>query len=169
MNEKIKEAQQSCTLFGHTTEGELSYSYTDTSSDSEQYTTSSTEQPVGSVWEGGVNILGTHYRILVRTPEQDELLKKWDGYCDWTIRTIVLNSCADREDVGSIFNYCKHVATHEAVHAAMHESGMKDYSGDEILVEWVACMLDKITDIADDIARQVKPHLSYKGERGCEQ
>ena len=158
-----KEAQQNCTLFGHTTEGELSYSHTNTDS-----TASNTEQPIGIMWEGGVNILGTHYHILVRTPEQDELLKKWDGYCDWTIHTIVLNSCTDKEEVGSILNYCKHVATHEAVHAAMHESGMEDYSNDERLVEWVACMLYKIIDIADDIARQVKPHLSYKGERGCE-
>ena len=182
MTDHINGTKSRCTMFKHTTEGELSYTYADTNTrpdfsnlsahsmyeQYEKYTASSIPQEEKPEMVFGVNILGTLYNVFVRPPEADKLLEKWDGYCDWTTRTIVLSNCADKEGMGSVINYCKHIATHEVIHAALHESGMDDYNDDERLVEWMACMIDKIKEISDDISYQVRPYLSVKGERGCE-
>lgn len=91
-----------------------------------------------------VNILGTRYEIKEVPSSKDERLNDCDGYCDWTIHTIVIR----RERDGTLTNmeeYVKKVKRHEIVHAFLFESGLTHSSSpaeawavNEEMVDWIA-------------------------------
>jgi len=97
-----------------------------------------------------IDILGSEWEILERSENDDKRLEGCDGYCDWTIKTIVV----EREITGTLTNmeaYVKKVKRHEIVHAFLLESGLDECSGEtdawarnETMVDWFARMGTKI-------------------------
>lgn len=91
-----------------------------------------------------VNVLGTWYEIKEKPASKDERLNECDGYCDWTIHTIVVR----KENEGNLNNmdeYIKKVKRHEIVHAFMFESGLAHSSSptdawavNEEMIDWIA-------------------------------
>lgn len=100
--------------------------------------------------ERTVNILGTVYTIKARSAAEDELLKDYDGYCDWTTKEIVVEKDYD----GTLHDmsvYARKVLRHEIVHAFFLESGLNESSGhteawamNEEMVDWFARQGQKI-------------------------
>ena len=100
-----------------------------------------------------VNVLGTEYTIIERPEEEDERLKKHDGYCDSSTKTIVLLKYEDdpmnKEDM-SYFR--KQILRHEIIHAFLSESGLEacgnsfggSWALNEEMVDWIAIQAPKL-------------------------
>lgn len=91
-----------------------------------------------------VNILGSKWTIKEQSKDENELLKNCDGYCDWTVREIVV----EREVQGNLKDmekYINKVTRHEIVHAFLFESGLAEcsyetdsWAQNEEMVDWIA-------------------------------
>ena len=100
-----------------------------------------------------VNVLGTEYTIIDKTEKEDERLKKYDGYCDSSTKTIVLLKYEDdpmnKEDM-SYFR--KQILRHEIIHAFVSESGLEasghsfggSWAQNEEMVDWIAIQAPKL-------------------------
>lgn len=100
-----------------------------------------------------VNILGTEYTIIDKTEKEDEKLKKHDGYCDSSAKTIVILKYEDnpmnKEDM-SYFR--KQILRHEIIHAFLSESGLEasgnsfggSWAQNEEMVDWIALQAPKL-------------------------
>lgn len=100
-----------------------------------------------------VNILGTEYKIKVLSKEMDPLLNKCDGYCDKTVKEIVLSTKDDYCEIKDYERYQRGVLRHEIIHAFMFESGLAEnwehkteYGHDETTVDWIALQYPKISE-----------------------
>lgn len=88
-----------------------------------------------------VNILGTEYEIIEAAAAEDAMLEKCDGYCDKTVKTIVISKKAKDCDLKDFSVYQKKVMRHEIIHAFLFESGLSEnfthpeYGHDETYVE----------------------------------
>lgn len=121
------------------------------------------------------NILGTDYKILNRTQLEDKKLEDMDGYCDTSIKAIVIRKLTDEqsleidnlEDMDSYFNQ---VLRHEIVHAFLFESGLHNQSADswavnEEIIDWMAIQMPKIMVAYESIVKPVKTiEYQYAGE-----
>lgn len=97
-----------------------------------------------------VNILGTQYSIEERSESEDKLLQDCDGYCDWTMKLIVIVGDFNGT-LGDAGCYIRKVLRHEIVHAFALESGLHECSGsteawarNEEMVDWFARQGPKI-------------------------
>lgn len=96
-----------------------------------------------------VNVLGTKYTITESNKLEDPNLENIDGYCDHSIKTIVIdtfkNCPGSLEDLES---YKKQVIRYELVHAFLFESGLSvnSWAKDEEIVDWIACQFIKMQD-----------------------
>lgn len=94
-----------------------------------------------------VNVLGTTYTIEKSNELEDQNLKNNDGYCDSSIKTIVIDtfkhSPGSMEDLDS---YEKQVVRHELIHAFLFESGLDgcSWAKNEEIVDWIACQFPKL-------------------------
>lgn len=90
-----------------------------------------------------VNILGTEYTIRFIPEEEDDILKDYDGYCDETVKEVVVKKYK-RGEPGSKKNLELQEQKnhrHEIVHAFLFESGLAENSGwaqNEEMVDWIA-------------------------------
>lgn len=90
-----------------------------------------------------VNILGTEYTIRFIPEEEDDILKDYDGYCDETVKEVVVKK-DKRGEPGSKKNLELQEQKnhrHEIVHAFLFESGLAENSGwaqNEEMVDWIA-------------------------------
>lgn len=101
-----------------------------------------------------LDILGTHYMIRLRTPEQDKTLKECSGYCDHTTHEIVIEAQTEKsyDCVKEYPAYQRRVLRHEIIHAFLFESGLggdATYQQDgethpELIVDWFARQAPKI-------------------------
>lgn len=103
-----------------------------------------------------INILGTEYRIEFRKEDEDTILKDCNGYCDVTVKLIVVlaepNKECDYEDFSFIQ---KKTLRHEIVHAFLTESGLFNntynvddgWAKNEEMVDWFAIQSPKIFDV----------------------
>jgi hypothetical protein len=99
-----------------------------------------------------VHILGSVWSIKEQSVSENELLENCDGYCDWTVKEIVV----EREQNGTLGNmetYIRKVLRHEIVHAFLFESGLYEASSsvdawakNEEMVDWIARQGQKIYD-----------------------
>lgn len=95
-----------------------------------------------------INILGTEYTIVIKEEDSDLILKDSNGYCDWTIKEIVISDLKD--DVVSLHDlecYKKKVLLHELIHAFLIESGLdssSDWARNEEMVDFFARQIPKI-------------------------
>ena len=91
-----------------------------------------------------VNILGSEWEIELRSVHEDKELEAGDGYCDWTVKLIVV----EKECEGTLYDmdeYVRKVMRHEIVHAYLFECGLAECSGrtdswaqNETMVDWLA-------------------------------
>lgn len=101
-----------------------------------------------------INIMGSRWKVVLTSPEQDSRLKDVWGYCDWTIRTIVV--CAERDEDTNLIDFEKlvnKVMRHEIIHAFMYESGLME---NEVLdndqrVDWLAYQYPKIKKVFETL------------------
>ena len=94
-----------------------------------------------------VNVLGTKYTIKESNKIADPNLENNDGYCDCSVKTIVIDtfesSPGSLEDLEA---YKKQVIRHELVHAFLFESGLNacSWARNEEIVDWIACQFPKL-------------------------
>lgn len=106
-----------------------------------------------------INILGSKWTIIERAKEDDSLLEKCDGYCDKTVRKIVIIKCPEEADIENWDQYKRKITRHEIIHAFLFESGLhenfthSEYGHDETTVDWFAVQFPKL--------------LTAFGEAGC--
>lgn len=99
-----------------------------------------------------VNILGTPWKIEVKTIKEDKLLKNVEGYSDKTTRKIVICDASGDTDFGEYDAFQRKVLRHEIIHAFLFESGLGecvDYGRmgtdhPEMIVDWIAIQFEKI-------------------------
>ena len=106
-----------------------------------------------------VNILGTEYEILTKSAEEEPYLKKCDGFCDRSMKKIVIGKFEPDPD-GSTVDlewYRRKVLRHEIVHAFLHESGLEEnsleveiWARNEEMVDWIAIQFPKILKAFQD-------------------
>ena len=94
-----------------------------------------------------VDVLGTQYSIKRSNSINDENLKNYDGYCDCTTKSIVIDTFQD--SLGSVKNlkeYEKQVKRHELTHAFLSESGLGgcSWADNEEIVDWIAFQFPKL-------------------------
>jgi hypothetical protein len=107
-----------------------------------------------------INILGTEYRIEFRKEDEDTILKDCNGYCDVTVKLIVIlaepNKECDYEDFSFIQ---KKTLRHEIVHAFLTESGLFNntynvdagWAKNEEMVDWFAIQSPKIFKVYSEL------------------
>ena len=100
-----------------------------------------------------VNVLGTEYGIWLDVPENaDPLLENCSGYCDKTVKRIVIIAETKDSELSDWGAYRRSCMRHEIVHAFLTESGLDgnthwDVQGEEHpeqMVEWIALQFPKL-------------------------
>ena len=98
-----------------------------------------------------VSILGTEYTIHKLKEKEDPDLDGCDGYCDKTVKKIVVKDLdKTNSNLENMNVHMKKVLRHEIIHAFMFESGLaenwehKDYGQEETVVDWFAIQGPKI-------------------------
>lgn len=116
-----------------------------------------------------INILGTEYRIEFRKEDEDTILKDCNGYCDVTVKLIVVlaepNKECDYEDFSFIQ---KKTLRHEIFHAFLTESGLFNntynvdagWAKNEEMVDWFAIQSPKIFKVYSELGIIDTPILS---------
>lgn len=96
-----------------------------------------------------VNVLGTPYEIIYKEEKEDPRLKEYAGYCDYTVRNIVIRNTED-DDILNYQNMSvdnKRILRHELIHAFATESGLdieSSWAVNEEMVDWVARQFPKM-------------------------
>lgn len=97
-----------------------------------------------------VNILGSKWVIKRQTEDKNRLLFDCSGYCDWSVREIIIKH-RDYGTIKDLEKYTRKVLRHEIVHAFLFESGLAACSGEveswadnEAMVDWIAIQGQKI-------------------------
>lgn len=101
-----------------------------------------------------INILGTEYDFILTTDTDDTRLCDLDGYCDAYEKRIAIETKHNENAPGSIKDFDalrRKVKRHEIIHAFLHESGLKDYAQNELLVDWIAWQFPKMLKTFQDV------------------
>lgn len=95
--------------------------------------------------------LGTKYKIVFKTEDEDSFLIENAGFTDFANKQIVLNSGNIEEDVTD--TKYRRVLRHEVIHAFLYESGLNDsYCWDEeSTVDWFAIQSPKIFKVYEEL------------------
>ena len=100
-----------------------------------------------------VSVLGTEYSLYLDvSPEDYPLLEDVNGYCDKTVKRIVVAERAKDSDLADWMDYRKAVIRHELIHAFLFESGLgfdsvwhvAGQEHPEQTVDWIARQFPKI-------------------------
>ena len=96
-----------------------------------------------------VNILGTKYSIDETNKVDDMNLERCDGYCDPSVKKIVIGTFQQAPNsLEDLDEYKKRVVRHELVHAFLFESGLggESWGTNEEIVDWIACQFPKLLE-----------------------
>ena len=97
-----------------------------------------------------MKILGEEWVLEYNSAQVDSNLKLNDGYCDKSLRKIVIDcNIASVSNLGNPQAYVNKVIRHEIVHAFLFESGLEECANwsdenAEQMVDWFACQGPKI-------------------------
>ena len=100
-----------------------------------------------------VEVLGTKYDLFLDVPEdKDPILNECSGYCDKTVKRIVVIDKAKESNLGDWTDYRRTIMRHEIIHAFLFESGIGgdckwDVVGEEHpehMVEWISMQFPKL-------------------------
>ena len=106
------------------------------------------------------NILGTEYRIEFRKEDEDTILKDCNGYCDVTVKLIVVLAEPNKECDCEDFSFIqKKTLRHEIIHAFLTESGLFNntynvdagWAKNEEMVDWFAIQSPKIFKVYSEL------------------
>ena len=101
-----------------------------------------------------VDVLGTKYVIIQSNKVDDLTLENCDGYCDTTVKKIVIDSFQESPNsLENLSEYRKKVIRHELVHAFLFESGLgcNSWADKEEIVDWIAIQFPKLMDVFERI------------------
>ena len=92
-----------------------------------------------------IDILGSKWTIKKQTEDENKALMNCDGYCDWTVREIVVLGEKFDSDLGDKEKHVNKVMRHEIIHAFLFESGLHEcscgtgsWARNEEMVDWFA-------------------------------
>lgn len=92
-----------------------------------------------------LNIMGNEWTLEERSYKEDPVLDGSDGYCDWTVKLIVVEREMEGGTLLEMEQFVKKVKRHEIVHAYLMECGLAECSGstdawalNESMVDWFA-------------------------------
>lgn len=100
-----------------------------------------------------IDVLGSKYTITQSNEFDDPCLKDCDGYCDHSVRKIVIDTFhAEPMSMEDLEEHRKKVIRHELVHAFLFESGLggASWASNEEIVDWIAFQLPKILEAVKD-------------------
>lgn len=109
-----------------------------------------------------VDVLGVAYDIVFRDEKEDEYLEQSDGYCDTSIKQIVIKNY--KPSIGSLADlnyYANKIIRHELIHAFLYESGLScnsDWACNEELVDWIALQFPRLSKAFEQSADLYKQH-----------
>lgn len=107
-----------------------------------------------------VEVLGTVYKIVFKTPEEDVRLLECDGYCDNSINQITIKWFTwDSMNYNDMLIYTTKCIRHEVIHAFLYQSGLdvnslNAWARNEEMVDWLAIQLYKINEAAFNIDQE---------------
>lgn len=96
-----------------------------------------------------IDVLGSKYTIAQSNEADDPCLKDCDGYCDHSVKKIVIDTFhAEPMSMDDLEAYKKKVVRHELVHAFLFESGLGEasWASNEEIVDWIAYQFPKILE-----------------------
>ena len=97
-----------------------------------------------------INVLGTEYIIKELDRSECSGLAECDGFCDKTIKEIVIAKKGEDCDLADFTWYRNKAMRHEIIHAFMMESGLQEnwehnrWGQEETVVDWIAIQFPKI-------------------------
>ena len=102
-----------------------------------------------------VNILGTEYTVTESTEAEDENLQGVDGYCDTSIKSIVIDKMDKVEPhmKKDLASHKRVVLRHELTHAYLYESGLAEcsWAQNEEMVDWIALQIPKMVNTFNEV------------------
>lgn len=106
-----------------------------------------------------ITILGSDYTVFFRKENDDEKLKRMDGYIDTSERFIVVAEFEKNENsVSDLAAYQKEVLRHGIIHAFLRESGLwansnptEAWAQSEEMTDWFAIQSPKIFEVFRDL------------------
>jgi len=93
-----------------------------------------------------ISILGTDYDFAETNEKLDSRLEGNDGYHDGYAKLIRINNDWNENHSSAIRNFpnfINKVKRHEIIHSFLHESGLREYCENELLVEWMTIQFPK--------------------------
>lgn len=115
-----------------------------------------------------MNVLGTEYKINPKSgSNNDPKLADANGYVDYTTKQIVIDTdvfthtdkTVERLDI-----YGEDLVMHELVHAYIYESGLDCSFNQEIIVEWIAKMIDRLYESKKEV-KKLGLYKKYKKDK----
>ena len=101
-----------------------------------------------------VSVLGEKYTIYFCNREDDEKLTECNGYCDTSVKKIVVQDfVADKMSICDLKYLQNKVIRHEIIHAFLYESGLSnnsEWAENEEMVDWFAIQMEKIYGVCFD-------------------
>lgn len=100
-----------------------------------------------------INVLGTQYTITQSNKLDDFNLENCDGYCDYSVKKIVIDTFQEAPNsVQNLEEYKKQVIRHELIHAFLNESGLngESWGRNEEIVDWIAYQFPKLLKAFDE-------------------
>lgn len=102
-----------------------------------------------------VNILGTDYRVIFRSSEEDKKLEKLSGYMDPSVKKIIVSTMKDEMQdemaVKNMESVRRSTLRHEIIHAFLYESGLwsdsatvEAWGTSEEITDWIALQAPKM-------------------------
>lgn len=102
-----------------------------------------------------IDVCGTEYTVLIGKREELDLLPDHCGDCR-SYGKKQIQICTDQfEDEKDNRELMKEVVCHELSHAFLYESGLVHYSEDEVLVEWLSVMCQKLCFKAIEVSTEM--------------
>lgn len=102
-----------------------------------------------------IRILGETWALKFGTPDKFPGLESADGYCDSSVREMIIRDMHDQEGAPDakrdLAEYQKQVVRHEITHAFLFESGLAScstpaeaWANNEEMVDWIAIQSPKL-------------------------
>lgn len=109
-----------------------------------------------------VPVLGTDYRVIIQSDEDEPRLKECDGFTDKTSHLISVGDVPDTGNLDYPAEFIKKIIRHELIHAFMFESGLAEnwkhdeFGQEELTVDWFAIQMPKIQTAVDIVMKELK-------------
>lgn len=99
-----------------------------------------------------IKILGTEYEVLTQTVAENSKLENANGLCEFYTKQIIVDDLQpDRTTYDNLDAFKRKVLRHEVIHAFLGESGLRNYTEDEVLVDWMAVQFPKIAKVFKEL------------------